>query len=762
MKVTGLINCRVILVTCLALPVAAQVAWGGDDGLSYQRRENVVYAEVHGVGLIMDVFQPAGSKNGRGIVEVVSGAWHSDRGKLKDLSRARVFDILCRRGYTVFAMRPGSVSKFSVPEMVAHVESGIRWVKERAADYEIDAEQLGLMGASAGGHLACLTAVVNGRSTDKPDASFAAAGIFFPPTDFLDYGGRNLDPRGDDRLGKMVRRLACPDGVDGLTDEQIRQRMIDISPARRVTENAPPFLLIHGDADFVVPIQQSRALLAALEKNGVPAHLIVKKGGGHPWPTVHEEVAVLAAWFDRQLAVPAEPIALHPDNPHYFLWRDQPTILITSGEHYGALLNLDFDYVRYFDTLQSDGLNHTRTFSGVYRENPAAFHITDNTLAPKPQRYICPWARSDAPGYHDGGNKFDLTRWDEAYFERLRRFMIEARKRDIIVEMTLFCPMYKDDMWRDSPLNAINNVNGIGTCPRTEVFTLQHDDLLNVQLALTRKLVRELHEFGNLYFEICNEPYFGGVTMEWQERIIAAITEAEKEIGSRHLISLNIANGQARVESPHPDVSIFNFHYCVPPTTVAMNFGLNKVIGENETGFRGGDDVLYRTEGWDFLLAGGALYNNLDYSFTCQHPDGTFRDYKSPGGGSPELRRQLGILKQFLDGFDFVRMKPDPAVIRAVSPQLTASALVEAGKAYAIYLHVPLPKNPKDLRQHLRTSIQADVSLQLPAGEYSVDWIDTKTGAKIKDERLDCPAGVQKLTSPRFDNDVALRLMAIR
>ena len=107
---------------------------------------------------------------------------------------------------------------------------------------------------------------------------------------------------------------------------------------------------------------------------------------------------------------------------------------------------------------------------------------------------------------------------------------------------------------------------------------------------------------------------------------------------------MNIANGSQKVTDPHPNVSIFNFHYCIPPDAVAENYGLNKVIGENETGFRGQADVLYRTEGWDFLLAGGN-YNNLDYSFTPGHPAGTLRDYKSPGGGSRELRDQLRILR---------------------------------------------------------------------------------------------------------------------
>ena len=92
-------------------------------------------------------------------------------------------------------------------------------------------------------------------------------------------------------------------------------------------------------------------------------------------------------------------------------------------------------------------------------------------------------------------------------------------------------------------------------------------------------------------------------------------------------------------------MSIFNFHYASPPETVAMNYGLNKVIGDDETGFRGVSDDVYRMEGWEFVIAGGGLYNNLDYSFAAGHEDGTFEYPASqPGGGSRALRRQLKIL----------------------------------------------------------------------------------------------------------------------
>src|SRR5688572_11794393 len=74
------------------------------------------------------------------------------------------------------------------------------------------------------------------------------------------------------------------------------------------------------------------------------------------------------------------PIALHPDNPHYFIYKERPTVLITSGEHYGAVLNLDFDYATYLETLASDGLNLTRVFTGAYVEPVGAFKIEQNTL----------------------------------------------------------------------------------------------------------------------------------------------------------------------------------------------------------------------------------------------------------------------------------------------------------------------------------------------------------------------------------------------
>jgi hypothetical protein len=444
---------------------------------------------------------------------------------------------------------------------------------------------------------------------------------------------------------------------------------------------------------------------------------------------VRVQLAMLAV-FAVNAAAANDVLQLHPENPHYFLWRGKPTILITSGEHYGAVLNLDFDYVKYLEALAKDKLNLTRTFTGgAYVEPEGAFNIARNTLAPAAGRYIAPWARSDQPGYAGGGNKFDLSRWDDAYFQRLLDFVRQASERGIVVEMNLFCPMYEETQWQLSPLNAVNNINGMGNVGRDDLYTLdKHAGLLEVEERMTRKIVEELKDFDNVYYEVMNEPYARGVSREWQHHVAEVIVDAQQNHTNRKLISLNIANQSAQVRDPHPAVSIFNFHYAAPPDTVEMNFQLNKVIGDNETGFRGTSDTPYRTEAWDFLIAGGGLYNNLDYSFAAGHEDGTFQyPPTQPGGGNSGFRTQMRLLAEFMNGFDFIKMRPDNSIIKSgLPPSGTARALVHPGQAYAIYLRRDATQGPFSVRW--TGTLKPDATGQYTFHTHSNDgvrlWID--------------------------------------
>jgi hypothetical protein len=386
---------------------------------------------------------------------------------------------------------------------------------------------------------------------------------------------------------------------------------------------------------------------------------------------------------------PAQTLRLHPENPRYFLFRGKPTVVITSGEHYGALLNLDFDYRRYFEALAGDRLNGTRIFSGTYVETGGNFDIASNTLDPAKGRLITPWARSTVDGYADGGAKFDLTRFDDAYVARLRDVLKEASARGIIVELVLFCPLYEDSMWAVSPMNPVNNVNGFPAIRREDVLTLDKSGpLLAVQEAVARQLVAAVAGFDNVYLEICNEPYATHVPDDWQRHMTTVVAEAVAKLPQPLLLSQNVSNQGRRVVDPHPAISIFNFHYASPPDTIAWNAHHGRLIGDNETGFRGTADAPYRTEAWDFILAGGGLFNNLDYSFTVGHERGTFAfPPTQPGGGGVTLRKQLTTLREFIDGFDLVRLRPDPDRVREGVPEGgSVQVLADPGRAYGVYL----------------------------------------------------------------------------
>ena len=297
----------------LALPAFAADEKKADDKAPYVQHENIVYAETDGIGLVMDIFTPKSNANGLGIVDIASGAWSSDRGKINDHKQAQMFKIFCERGYTVFAVRPGSSSKFTVPEMLKNLKQGIRWVKAHSDEYKIDPEKLAITGASAGGHLSSLAVVTaeDGNPSaknplDRFDTRVKCAAVFFPPTDFLYWGGKKMDlTEAKGPVAQMLAKLLFSTPIAEKKAEEIEAAVKSISPLHQVTGKEPPFLFVHGDADFVVPLQQSQTMVEVLTKNGVSAELIIKKGGGHPWLTIHEEVGVAADWIDKQLGNPS-------------------------------------------------------------------------------------------------------------------------------------------------------------------------------------------------------------------------------------------------------------------------------------------------------------------------------------------------------------------------------------------------------------------------------------------------------------------------
>jgi acetyl esterase/lipase len=298
--------------TVLACVAAVSLAFSARAQETYDRKRDVIYGRKYGTALTMDVFTPKEKANGAGVIIVVSGGWFS---KVENINPAFA-EPFVKRGYTVFAVVHGSQPKYTVPEIVEDMHRAVRFIRHNAKDYKIDPDRLGITGASAGGHLSLMIGNAgkdgdpNAKDpVDRESSRVQAVACFFPPSDFLNWGekGKELIDRQlqppftaavDFHEFDKTKALFIP-----VTDkDKLREIMRDISPITHVSEKSAPTLIIHGDKDTLVPLQQSELILAKYKEKKVPAELIVRKGGGHGWPTLLSDIDSFADWFDKYLA----------------------------------------------------------------------------------------------------------------------------------------------------------------------------------------------------------------------------------------------------------------------------------------------------------------------------------------------------------------------------------------------------------------------------------------------------------------------------
>ena len=467
--------------------------------------------------------------------------------------------------------------------------------------------------------------------------------------------------------------------------------------------------------------------------------------------------------------VRAEPIRAHPDNPHYYLFHGRPTVLVTSAEHYGAVINRAFDYKAYLDGLQSYGLNYTRIYPAAFIEPEGTFH-PENTLAPKSENLIQPWARSQKPGYSSGGNRFDLNRWDPEYFLRLKDFIAQAGARGIVVEVCFFNAQNKGS-WPMSPLYWKNNIQGEGRTDYNGVQTLKHLDVLRRQEEFVRRIVQEVNEFDNVILEICDEPTVYGTPRAlagpWIGRLVEVVKQTESGLPKKHLLGQQMmgAIGGPIDFTSNADVSVIVTQYIwqTPDEQVggmkALDYvyGRNKPIDLNETGYyplaswydgdKAGD---VRVEAWEFMVGGGSSFNNLNGMFTVRDPAG------KAAGNTPVLRT-MQSLKQFIEGFDFLKMRPDRSfVVSGMPAGVYYRGISERGEQYALYHH------HSKLKPYVYTVVpgayEERLVLDLPAASYKLDWVNPSTGAILSTETFVHSGGQRPLSTPAHAVDLALRI----
>ncbi|MBI4581584.1 MAG: prolyl oligopeptidase family serine peptidase [Planctomycetes bacterium] len=308
MKTHRIIICAVVFVGTFLGGIGR-----GEGVPAHRRTEDVVYGRKFGMALTLDVIAPERGANGAAVVYAMSGGWVSAH----EMIRPEMFAEMLGRGYTVFCVVHGCQPKFTIPEVLEDMNRSIRFIRRHAKDYHIDPRRIGIAGGSAGGHLSLMIGTAgtpgNPQAKDpinRESSRVQAVACWYPPTDFTNYGQEGRDvfvalegeldrfkaPFDFVTLDETARQFKL------ITDiERRRQIAREISPITHVTSDDPPTLIIHGDADKLVPIQQAEAIGKRFEAQHVPFKLVVRPGAGHGWPELLKDMVIFADWFDQHL-----------------------------------------------------------------------------------------------------------------------------------------------------------------------------------------------------------------------------------------------------------------------------------------------------------------------------------------------------------------------------------------------------------------------------------------------------------------------------
>jgi acetyl esterase/lipase len=259
----------------------------------------IVYSHRNGRELTFAIARPQ-SGNGLGVVLLVSGGWKSGTNAFHPWMAAP----LLRSGYTIFAVTHISQPESTISEITEDMHRSIRFIRHHAREYGIDPKHIGVTGGSAGGHLSLLLATRGGPGRadasdpiDQEDSTVQAVAIFYPVTDLLNLGASTENP-GDGGPPKSFVKGFGPGATNLVVWKEIGR---DLSPIDHIHANMPPILIYHGDADTLVPLDQSQRFQSRAREFGDVVELVVHHGGKHGWLTMIWDIRAFRKWFDRYL-----------------------------------------------------------------------------------------------------------------------------------------------------------------------------------------------------------------------------------------------------------------------------------------------------------------------------------------------------------------------------------------------------------------------------------------------------------------------------
>jgi acetyl esterase/lipase len=276
------------------------------DKSAIKMERNITYATINGERLQLDIAYPKADGKYPLVVFIHGGAWKF--GDRSELSRPiqdpevasngmSTIENLASRGFVGATISYRLAPKGKFHDMLSDCKTAVRFLKAKAKDYHADPDKVGAVGFSAGGHLVAMLGLAGKEAgfegTLYPEQSSKVNCVvdLFGPTDLTLYAE-------SEGLNKGFMRPLLGDQA-----LQSRELHVKASPITYVKKDAPPFLIMHGTADFVVPIIHSERLVAKMKDVGAPVEFVPVKGKGHGWGgvTMKETSETAAAFLAKHL-----------------------------------------------------------------------------------------------------------------------------------------------------------------------------------------------------------------------------------------------------------------------------------------------------------------------------------------------------------------------------------------------------------------------------------------------------------------------------
>jgi hypothetical protein len=484
----------------------------------------------------------------------------------------------------------------------------------------------------------------------------------------------------------------------------------------------------------------------------------------------------------------------HPANPKLLQYADRPLVLLCATEHYGSVMNRPFNFGKYLADAAKKRQTLTRLFL-LFRELQSAMNPY-SPCKPESTDYISPFERSGPGDALDGLPRYDLARWNPEFFERLHAFMSLAEERGIMVEVVLFSHSYSEEVWSLNPLHPANNLNGLPAMPWHAYTTRRNERLFDFQRRYLRKIVTELNRYGNIIYEICNEP--GGnfpyaentppseEVDEWMEALLTDLRGIEAKLPNQHLVAGQqafkyILPGETAVlkdvhqfcEASFDRIGfdIVNMHPLSNMWHRGVNYDLGRFmrgelrlralrdyclamyrenkplnLDEDNAASRFTDDfgwTIHRKRAWTALFC-GAHYDVIDFSINKHFETGTAESNAS-------FRNWMKILSETIHAIDLVRARPDVSFIAKTPPETCVSALVIDGEIHHIYLADAREKD----NLLAGNPIKGQLVVNLPKHPQQIRFVSPVTGKTIGEATTPGGDGAV-ITLPPFQHDLLI------